>query len=253
MTKDVKREAKKWGTVATLISILVTMLASCELGLNIQSDEELDTEYGVKEYTYHDIVTINNFSDRETEEYIHVNDAGYVYEIFGEYTNIVIETEMDALKAFSSVNEMFGIKNPYTEFRWVYSSNDSYVTQHQFVQMYNGYEVVNSGIEVVQARDEEAKSFIISSVVPTEVLDGVADNLRQLLKITSKAAKEIVYKENKNTSYSDISVNALKWYPEYVDNTLTIRFVFEAEVEGSKIVYIDTASGEVVNTISTRN
>jgi len=79
---------------------------------------------------------------------VYLNDEGYITELNGQFSEIIVESPEEALLALYEIKSLMGCENPKEQLVWTKTSKDNYGYSYRFQQVVDGIPVYGTSIVV---------------------------------------------------------------------------------------------------------
>lgn len=190
-----------------------------------------------------DIDELEKLNEGEMPE-VYLDENDDCKYIDGNFTNIKIKSDKDAVNSLKSIKEIMGIDDPSKEFALININTSSILTAYKLQQKYNNVSVY--GREVVVTLDNEGNTLSVGG----NYLSGI--NLNTKATLSSSQAKNIA-RGNYNSN-AEINVDELTIYTL---NDIQPTLCWKTTVNGSNedgvyslIAFIDANTGNILTEVS---
>ena len=132
-----------------------------EFDLNVICIKNIDTSK-IKDLSIDDLAERNKYYKNYDVE---VNQFGYISHVYGEYSDIKIDSYESALYSLYSLKTAMGINDPFKELEAFSTNVDDTGSIYKFHQMYKGIPVYNAEV-VISADSEGNTDYFLSDYFP---------------------------------------------------------------------------------------
>lgn len=221
------------GITGLIVCIVLIIIVSF---LHIKRTDNKEMSKTMKSYTVDELKGLNNGKEPQ----IYYDDKNRVKAINGNYTDITINNESDAIKSLNSVKDILAVKNPDEEFisGKVLKNEDNSIYRLQ--QVYNGDIVYSNELVILVNKDGKAQS------ITGKYIDVSSINLD--VKVTKEEAI------SKAEEYSE-KVYGVKYEIDKViyiknDNPMVawkVKYVNSNNITKNKLMFISAEDGSLID------
>lgn len=218
-----------------------------KLTATIRSNEEsLDKEFEVRvikntydnyntDYLY-DMENLEHlyiYNDDEDALKVYLNDDGYIKDLNGKFSKIIVESPEEALLTLYEVKSLMGCDDPKTQLVWYQTSNSKYSYSYKFRQVVDGIPVY--GRSIVVSTDLEGNTTSLHS----PFISKLKVNTNNIL--SEAQIKAAIEKEGYSFSYTD----GKYIYPNNDDMVVVYKVCGNLEGKGYDII-VDAHTGDII-------
>ena len=218
-----------------------------KLTATIRSNEEsLDKEFEVRvikntydnyntDYLY-DMENLEHlyiYNDDEDALKVYLNDDGYIKDLNGKFSKIIVESPEEALLTLYEVKSLMGCDDPKTQLVWYQTSNSKYSYSYKFRQIVDGIPVY--GKSIVVSTDLEGNTTSLHS----PFISKLKVNTNNIL--SEAQIKAAIEKEGYSLSY----VDGKYIYPINDDMVVVYKVHVSLDSKGYDMI-VDAHTGETI-------
>ncbi len=219
----------------TLTAVVSSNDYSEEVEFNVRVVKDTYVNYNI-DYIYDmespELLYIYNEEVDSLEVYL--NDAGYVSDISGQFSEFVVESPEEAILALYEVKSLMGCESPKDELSWVSTNRDKYGYAYRFRQTYKGIPIYGRNV-VVATNVNGITSFLHSSYVNDIDTD-----------VTPALSEDAIFGILRDGDYEIIGNDGLYIYVD--DMTVLVYNIIAEDDSGIYNILVNADSGEIVLT-----
>lgn len=172
------------------------------------------------------------YNDNPDDLEVYLNDEGYIEELNGQFSEIIVESPEEAILALYEIKSLMGCENPKEQLVWEKTSKDNYGYSYKFHQVVDGVPVY--GTSIIVSTDLAGITTALHSSFATDLhID--------LENVISESDARAVIEDN---AYSFLSSEGLVIY---LTNEIHLTYNVKCKKDGLEYnILVDANTGEIV-------
>ncbi|MBU5315434.1 M4 family metallopeptidase [Clostridium bornimense] len=234
---------KRTKRLLSLITVCLSVMVTFQGNVTYAAKDSSKSIFYNSAKEYSDVKDLDNINDGEIPE-VYLDEEDSCKFIDGNYTNIKVENENDAIESINSVKKLMKIDYPENEFKVLKVNSTEDLVSYKLQQVYN--DIPLYGREIIVVTDKEGNT---TSVGGNYLEDVNVDTNAKIGKEEVKNYAAGVYGDDAKVNDGELTIYSLN----DSEPILCWKVMVEGTKDGSPYAlnsFIDATTGEVINEVS---